>query len=86
MIALSIVYVAAENFFERDIGRRWILTFCFGLIHGFGFASALRECGIPQGKVGWALGAFSRRGSRSVGDRSDRFHRAAGCGCMEPAS
>ena len=41
---------------------------------------------IPQGKVGWALGAFSRRGSRSVGDRSDRFHRAAGCGCMEPAS
>ena len=55
MIALSIVYVAAENFFVRDIGRRWILTFCFGLIHGFGFASALREYGIPQDKVGWAL-------------------------------
>ena len=59
MIALSIVYVAAENFFVRDIGRRWILTFLFGLIHGFGFASALREYGIPQGKVGWALGFFN---------------------------
>lgn len=59
MIALSIVYVAAENFFVRDIRRRWILTFCFGLIHGFGFASALREYGIPQDKVGWALGSFN---------------------------
>lgn len=58
-IALSIVYVATENFFVRDIGRRWILTFLFGLIHGFGFASALREYGIPQDKVGWALAAFN---------------------------
>ena len=59
MIALSIVYVAAENFFVRDIGRRWILTFLFGFIHGFGFASALREYGIPQDKVGWALASFN---------------------------
>lgn len=59
MIALSIVYVAAENFFVRDIGRRWILTFLFGLIHGFGFASALQEYGIPRDKVGWALGFFN---------------------------
>ena len=59
MIALSIVYVAAENFFVRDIGRRWILTFSFGLIHGFGFASALREYGVPQDRVGWALGFFN---------------------------
>jgi hypothetical protein len=59
MIALSIVYVAAENFFVRDIGRRWILTFLFGFIHGFGFASALREYGIPQDKVGWALAFFN---------------------------
>lgn len=59
MIALSIVYVAAENFFVRDIGRRWMLTFAFGLIHGFGFASALREYGIPRDQVGWALAAFN---------------------------
>jgi len=59
MIALSIVYVAAENFFVRDIGRRWIVTFLFGFIHGFGFASALREYGIPQDKVGWALAFFN---------------------------
>jgi hydrogenase/urease accessory protein HupE len=58
-IALSIVYVAAENFFVRDIRRRWILTFLFGLIHGFGFASVLREYGIPQDRLGWALAAFN---------------------------
>jgi hypothetical protein len=51
--------VAAENFFVRDIARRWILTFLFGLVHGFGFASALREYGIPQEKVGWALAFFN---------------------------
>jgi hydrogenase/urease accessory protein HupE len=59
MIALSIVYVAAENFFVRDIGRRWIITFFFGLIHGFGFASVLREYGIPQERIGWALASFN---------------------------
>ncbi|MFN0315078.1 MAG: HupE/UreJ family protein [Burkholderiales bacterium] len=59
MIALSIVYVAAENFFVRDIGRRWIVTFLFGLIHGFGFASVLREYGIPQERIGWALASFN---------------------------
>lgn len=58
-IALSIVYVAAENFFVRDIGRRWIITFLFGLVHGFGFASVLRDYGIPQDRVGWALAAFN---------------------------
>ena len=46
MIAVSIVYVGLENIFRRDINRRWLLTFAFGLIHGFGFASVLRELGI----------------------------------------
>lgn len=59
LIALSIVYVAVENFFVRDISRRWIVTFLFGLIHGFGFASVLREYGLPQERIGWALGAFN---------------------------
>jgi hydrogenase/urease accessory protein HupE len=44
-IAASIVFVAVENFFSRDIDRRWRVTFAFGLVHGFGFASTLREIG-----------------------------------------
>lgn len=48
MIAVSIVYVGLENIFRREIKKRWLLTFAFGLIHGFGFASALRELGIGQ--------------------------------------
>jgi hydrogenase/urease accessory protein HupE len=58
-IALSIVYVAAENFFVRDLRRRWIVTFVFGLVHGFGFAGVLREYGIPQDALVPALAAFN---------------------------
>jgi hypothetical protein len=47
-IALSIAYVAAENLFRDEAKRRWILTFCFGLVHGFGFANVLRELGLPK--------------------------------------
>ncbi len=47
-IALSIAFVAAENLFRsRTVSRRWLVSFCFGLVHGFGFASALRELGLP---------------------------------------
>jgi hypothetical protein len=46
-IALSIFYVAMENLFVATPRRRWLLTFGFGLIHGFGFASVLREIGLP---------------------------------------
>jgi len=59
LIALSIVYVAAENFFVRDLRRRAWITFAFGLIHGFGFASALRDYGLPQDAVPAALAAFN---------------------------
>ena len=58
-IAASIVYVAMENFFTRDIDRRWRVTFAFGLVHGFGFASALREMGLPTNAVVPALAAFN---------------------------
>ncbi len=58
-IAASIVFVAMENFFSRDIDRRWRVTFAFGLIHGFGFASALREIGLPSNAVVTALAAFN---------------------------
>jgi hypothetical protein len=60
MIAASIVYVAAENLWQsRDdrsgagegpgrhrVARRMLVTFGFGLVHGLGFASALREAGL----------------------------------------
>lgn len=59
LIALSIVYVAVENFFVRDIARRYWVTFLFGLIHGFGFASVLRDFGLPQEGLIWALASFN---------------------------
>ena len=58
-IAASIVYVAIENFFSSNVEGRWRDTFAFGLIHGFGFASALQEFGLPQGAVVPALAAFN---------------------------
>lgn len=47
-IAASIVFVGGENLFRRDHEPRgrWVLTFAFGLIHGFGFASVLRDLGV----------------------------------------
>ena len=59
LIAATIVYVAVENFFVRDIRRRWWLTFVFGLVHGFGFASVLREYGIPDHALIPALAGFN---------------------------
>jgi hydrogenase/urease accessory protein HupE len=58
-IAASIVFVALENFFSRDVGGRWRVTFAFGLIHGFGFAGALQEFGLPANAVVPALAAFN---------------------------
>jgi hydrogenase/urease accessory protein HupE len=58
-IAASIVYVAMENFFTRNIDRRWRVTFAFGLVHGLGFAGALREIGLPTNAVAAALAAFN---------------------------
>jgi hydrogenase/urease accessory protein HupE len=47
LIAASIVYVGIENLVRGDDPKgRWLLTLGFGLIHGFGFASVLRELGV----------------------------------------
>jgi hypothetical protein len=47
VIALSIAYVAAENLILRRVpSRRWVVSFGFGLVHGFGFSSVLRELGL----------------------------------------
>ena len=59
-IALSIVYVGADNLLVRegrDV-RAWI-AFAFGFIHGFGFASVLREMELPARALGWSLFSFN---------------------------
>jgi hydrogenase/urease accessory protein HupE len=58
-IALSIIYVAVENFFTRKVEGRWRDTFFFGFVHGFGFASGLIEMGVPQRAIVPALASFN---------------------------
>lgn len=58
LIAVSIVYVGLENLFRKERNHRWVLTFGFGLIHGFGFASVLQEIGIGK-SAGVALPLLS---------------------------
>lgn len=64
-IALSIVFVAAEIMRSRQgkagLTERfpWIVAFSFGLLHGFGFASALSELGLPQAAIPVALLFFN---------------------------
>ena len=43
LIAVSIVYMALENIAGASTGRRWMVAFGFGLVHGFGFSFALRD-------------------------------------------
>jgi hydrogenase/urease accessory protein HupE len=60
LIAASIVYVGVENLLRGGDPRgRRLLTFAFGLIHGFGFASVLREMGVGSRVGGVALPLFS---------------------------
>jgi len=60
LIAASIVFVGIENLLRGDIPKaRRVVPFGFGLIHGFGFASALREAGIGSGTGGIVLPLFS---------------------------
>jgi hydrogenase/urease accessory protein HupE len=46
LIAVSIIYVGLENILRRKLEKRWLLAFSFGLIHGCGFATVLRDMGI----------------------------------------
>jgi hypothetical protein len=68
VIALSIIFVGIENIralraqapgaaAPRD--RRALLAFLFGFVHGFGFASVLRDFGLPQGAMAVALVSFN---------------------------
>ncbi len=60
LIAASIVYVAVENVFTNRITKwRPMVIFCFGLLHGLGFASVLGEFGLAQGRFLPALVGFN---------------------------
>jgi hypothetical protein len=65
VIALSILFLASELAKQRngDTGLMqrypWIVAFTFGLLHGFGFAGALREIGLPEGGIPLALLTFN---------------------------
>jgi hypothetical protein len=58
-IAASVVLSALNNIFPLFEGRRWMVAFTFGLIHGFGFASVLADLGLPQDALLLALVGFN---------------------------
>ena len=58
-IAVSIGYVALENILRPEPRHRFLLTFSFGLMHGFGFASVLKEVGLPKAGLLWSLLSFN---------------------------
>jgi len=59
-IAASIVWVALENLLRRDApSQRWLVSFVFGLVHGFGFASAIEPLALPPARLALALLGFN---------------------------
>lgn len=65
LIALSIIFLAVEIIKQEPDRPRlsqrlpWVIAFLFGLLHGFGFAGALREIGLPEGDLPVALLSFN---------------------------
>jgi len=58
-IALSVVLAALNNVFPIVERGRWIAAFAFGLLHGFGFAGALQDLGLPTGSLALSLAGFN---------------------------
>ncbi|MBK7159661.1 MAG: HupE/UreJ family protein [Ignavibacteria bacterium] len=60
VISISIMIIAIENIFAKEI-KPWrvIVIFIFGLIHGLGFASALKDLGLPKSEFVTALVTFT---------------------------
>ena len=59
LIAASVIFAALNNLRGTVEGRRWVMAFVFGLVHGFGFASVLADLGLPQGALVLALIGFN---------------------------
>lgn len=58
-IAASVIVAALNNIVPFARGNAWIVAFCFGLIHGFGFANVLSDLGLGQGLLVLTLIAFN---------------------------
>ncbi|WP_426054330.1 HupE/UreJ family protein [Janthinobacterium sp. PSPC2-1] len=58
-IAASVILAALNNLLPLFRGKRPVAAFAFGLIHGFGFASVLRDLGLPQGSLLASLLGFN---------------------------
>ena len=58
-IAASVVLAALNNLFPVVASGRWIAAFGFGLLHGFGFAGALQDLGLPTGSLALSLFGFN---------------------------
>jgi hypothetical protein len=65
LIALSIAYIAIENFTGKTLVHRWKITFLFGLVHGFGFSNVLKEMALSRRTL--AVGLFSFNGGVELG-------------------
>lgn len=59
LIALSVIFAALNNILPLVRKRLWLVTFGFGLIHGFGFASVLEGLGLPAASRGFMLFGFN---------------------------
>jgi len=66
LIAASILFVGAENLWalrrraaDSALRHRWLLTFAFGLVHGFGFAAVLRQMHLPRAALATGLLSFN---------------------------
>ena len=60
LIALTIVYLATEILRKEDkLKSPWIMAFCFGLLHGLGFASALMDIGFSNNNILYSLLFFN---------------------------
>lgn len=78
-IALSIVLVAGEALHKREtLARRWpaLVAFLFGLVHGLGFAGALKEIGLPENHLLVALLTFN------VGVELGQLLTVGACWCL----
>ncbi|WP_088240767.1 HupE/UreJ family protein [Calothrix rhizosoleniae] len=58
-IALTIVYVAVENFWRKGLRWRWLLTLTFGLIHGLGFAGVFQKISLTPSSLDLSLVSFN---------------------------
>ena len=58
-IAASVAIAALNNVWPLVRGKRWLASFAFGLLHGFGFAGVLGDLGLPKSATVLALAAFN---------------------------